>query len=158
MKNYRYIILIFIIFLLCINNCASDKKENDNISLKEIQLQNQLVIKDFKIKKLNIKTDSLMKIKKEKVVNYVKNKAIVLEKYKTDTLIISFVEKCDSIQKLDSTIIATKDTVIDFLNDKIYLKNIEIDLHKKNIRKEKRNKISIAIVGAIAIVLAFIVK
>jgi hypothetical protein len=159
------IIITLLIFNQIINKCSSDKAISTNIidslKVKNIELENQIAVNNFNLKHLKSKSDSLLLVKQKVVVKYKSIKDTVIKYYHNDSIIMQYVDICDTMHQIQHKELVLKDSIINNLESTVLLKDfqlnnkdIEINEHiavnkslKKNLGKQRIKTFLVGLIG-----------
>lgn len=94
-----------------------------------------------KVKVLKNKVDSLNSVKKHIVVKYKTLRDTILKEYIKDSLIINYVNTVDSILVIDSALITSQASIIQFQDTIISNQHQQIFTLTKQNKREKRRKV-----------------
>lgn len=152
-QAYNYIIALFVgvvIGLLLFN--SFEKKE----SIKPNALKADSVVKIVYVYKH--KADSLNTIKTKILVKYKTIRDTVVLHYKDDTIIMNYVNYCDSLNDINDSIIVTKNNIIKQQDTLVSIKDaiihdniLELNTTKKEVKKAKRKAVITALVSGVIV-------
>lgn len=152
-QAFNYIIALFVgvvIGLLLFNSC--EKKE----PIKPNVLKADSVVKIVYVYKH--KADSLSAVKTKVLVKYKTIRDTVVLHYKDDTIIMNYVNYCDSLNNINDSIIVVKNNIIKQQDTLVSIKDaiihdhiLELNTTKKEVKKAKRKAVITALVSGVVV-------
>lgn len=159
-QAFNYIIALFVgvvIGLLLFNSC--EQKEPIKLNV----LKADSVVKIVYVYKH--KADSLNTIKTKILVKYKTIRDTVVLHYKDDTIIMNYVNYCDSLNNINDSIIVTKNNIIKQQDTLVSIKDaiihdniLELNTTKKEVKKAKRKAVITALVSGVVVTTILIFK
>lgn len=152
-QAFNYIIALFVgvvIGLLLFNSCEKKETVKPNI------LKADSVVKIVYVYKH--KADSLNAVKTKILVKYKTIRDTVVLHYKDDTIIMNYVNYCDSLNNINDSIIVIKNNIIKQQDTLVSIKDaiihdniIELNTAKNEVKKVKRKAVITALVSGVIV-------
>lgn len=149
-KYILFLITGIIIGLLLFNSCEQKEPIKPNV------LKADSVVKIVYVYKH--KADSLNTVKTKILVKYKTIRDTVVLHYKDDTIIMNYVNYCDSLNNINDSIIVVKNNIIKQQDTLVSIKDaiihdniLELNTAKKQVNKAKRKAVITAVVSGVIV-------
>jgi hypothetical protein len=161
-KQILYKFILFLLgFLLCLVLVKKCSKEVEQVKPLQKNYDSLEIVANNQLKTIELykyKADSLSTVKAKIVIKYKSLHDTIVKYYQHDSIIVQYVAYCDSLNSVNDSIIAKKDSII--LNYESVVKtkdlmlinrNEVIDLHIKSEKKAKQKTVIVGIIGSIVV-------